>query len=440
MKHLYRLLALSAFFIGLKLAAVAQESQKPREAQVSQNGPEKKQEDDSYKPLVLKLSEDGSKYVRFLLWHQHWVQTNNLADEGASLQLTNSIRRSRVMAYAQVSPRFLILTHFGLNNLTPGNITAFGNDGDSPQFFLHEAWAEYKITNNEALYLGAGLHYWRGLTRFASHGTTTFMTFDQPRPFVHWHSSGVTDQFNRHLGIYAKGKFKKFDYRLAVNNPGRNGLQGNYGDKDTGLSYSGFEHPDRSGNPTGNTILEGYFRYNFWDEESIFIPNATGTYLGSKRVLAVGTGFFAHPDGMYNNSNGAHENVFHYAVDAYLDLPLSEGDCLNAYAAVMKFDYGKDFVSRWAGTGMAFYGQVGYKLPGSRFMPYAALQSASYEGLNEDIQAVDFGLNYFISGHNAKLTMEYHSVFNDAREGGGDPVTGAPNDVRVIRLQAQVFL
>ncbi|MCB0586216.1 MAG: hypothetical protein KDD06_12935, partial [Phaeodactylibacter sp.] len=79
MKHLYRLLALSAFFIGLKLAAVAQESQKPREAQVSQNGPEKKQEDDSYKPLVLKLSEDGSKYVRFLLWHQHWVQTNNLA-------------------------------------------------------------------------------------------------------------------------------------------------------------------------------------------------------------------------------------------------------------------------------------------------------------------------------------------------------------------------
>ncbi|MCB9346182.1 MAG: hypothetical protein H6573_01540 [Lewinellaceae bacterium] len=89
------------------------------------------------------------------------MQTNNLAVEGTGIRLTNSIRRSRVMAYAQVSPRFLIVTHFGLNNLTPGNITAFGNDGDAPQFFLHEAWAEYKITNNDALYLGAGLHYWR---------------------------------------------------------------------------------------------------------------------------------------------------------------------------------------------------------------------------------------------------------------------------------------
>ncbi|MCB0581861.1 MAG: hypothetical protein KDD10_21455 [Phaeodactylibacter sp.] len=449
MKHFIRLLALSAFFLGVRLAASAQEAgetQKAQESQVSQvsqehtDGPEKPEVDHSYKPLVLDLSGDGSKYVRFLFWHQHWVQTNNLANEGAALQLTHSIRRSRVMAYAQVSPRFLILTHFGLNNLSPGNITGLGNDGDGAQFFLHEAWAEYKLTNNDALFIGGGLHYWRGLTRFGSHGTTTYMTLDQPRPFVQWHSLAVTDQFNRHLGIYAKGQYKNFDYRLAFNNPGRNGLQGNYGDKDTGLSYTGFEQPDQNGNPTGNTILEGYFRYNFWDDESTLLPNAVGTYLGSRKVLAVGAGFFAHPNGMYNNSNGAHEDVFHYAVDAYLDLPLSEGDCLNAYATLIKFDYGKDFVSRWAGTGTAFYGQLGYKLPRSGFMPYMALQSANYEGLNENIQAVDFGLNYFISGHNAKLTLEYHSVFNDPREGGGDPVTGAPNDVKVIRLQAQVFL
>lgn len=479
MKHFIRLLALSALFLGLNPAAFAQDSQTTKETQVTQesqatqatkesqatsdslpirenqenqeapesqeaeagpDGPEKPKVNHSYKPLVLELSEDGGKYLRFILWHQHWVQTNNLANGGAGLQLNHSIRRSRVMAYAQVSPRFLILTHFGLNNLTPNNITSLGNDGDGAQFFLHEAWAEYKLTNNDALYIGGGLHYWRGLTRFGSHGTSTYMTLDQPRPFVQWHSLAVTDQFNRHLGIYAKGQFKGFDYRVAVNNPGRNGLQEHYGDKDTGLSYSGFEHPDKNGNPTGNTILEGYFRYNFWDQESTVIPNTMGTYLGSKKVLAIGSGFFAHPDGMYNTSNGAHEDVFHYAVDAYLDMPLSQDDCLNAYASVMKFDYGKDFVSRWAGTGMAFYGQVGYKLPRSGFMPYMALQSASYDGLNEDIQAVDFGLNYFINGHHAKLTLEFHSVFNDRREGGGDPVTGAPNDLKLIRFQAQVAL
>ncbi|MCB0563579.1 MAG: porin [Phaeodactylibacter sp.] len=428
MKHFIRLLWVFVFYLGTNPVSFAQDEAKKPEV------------DHSYKPIIIKLSEDGGKYARFLFWHQHWVQTNNLAVGGSRLQLTHSIRRSRVMAYAQVSPRFFILTHFGLNNLTPNNITSFGNDGDSPQFFLHEAWAEYKITHNDALYLGGGLHYWRGLTRFASHGTTTFMTLDQPRPFVHWHSSGVTDQFNRHLGVYAKGQFKRFDYRLAANNPGRNGLQQNYGTKDTGLEYNGFDHPDKNENPTGNTVLEGYFRYNLLDEESTMIPNATGTYLGGKKVLAVGSGFFAHPNGMYNNSNGTHENVFHYALDIYLDMPLTQDDCLNAYMAFMNFNYGKDFVSRWAGTGQAFYGQVGYKLPQSRFMPYMALQSASYEGLDEDIQAVDFGLNYFINGHNAKLTLEFHSVFNDAREGGGDPVTGAPNDVKVVRLQAQVFL
>ncbi len=428
MKHLIRLLAPLVFCLGISKALHGQE------------GPEKPEIDHSYKPIVLKMSEDGSKYARFLFWHQHWVQTNNLAVESSGLQLTHSIRRSRAMIYAQVSPRFLILAHIGLNNLTPNNITSLGNDGDAAQFFLHEAWAEYKITNNEALYLGGGLHYWRGLTRMSSHGTTTFMALDIPRPNIHWHSSLITDQFNRHLGVYAKGQIKGFDYRLSTNNPGWNGQQNDYGSKDSGLTYNGFKQPGRGGKPTGNTIIEGYFRYNFWDEESTKIPNAVGTYLGSKKVLALGGGFFAHPDGMYNGSKGAHSHVFHYAVDAYLDMPLSEEDCLNAYISFINFDYGKNFVSRWAGTGTAFYGQVGYKPAGSRFMPYLALQSASYEGLDNDIQALDLGLNYFISGHHAKITLEFHSVFNDPREGGTVPLTGAAQDVEVVRLQAQVFL
>ncbi|NRB50214.1 MAG: hypothetical protein HRU41_21230 [Saprospiraceae bacterium] len=452
MKQLIRLLTLYTFFLGLPSTTLTQEAQltpqvqkiqETQNARLNSNVREnqgKSEVDDSYKPLLVKLSPDGKKYARFIVWHQHWLQTNNLAEEGAALRFTNSIRRSRMMVYAQVSPNFLILTHFGLNNLTPTNITSLGNDGDAAQFFLHEAWVEYKVTHNNALFLGGGLHYWRGLTRFASHGTSTFMTFDHPRPFIHWHSSAVTDQFNRHLGIYAKGQIKGFDYRLAMNNPGRNGLQQHFGDEDVSLVYNGFEHSDKNGNPVGNTLIEGYFRYNFWDKESTFIPNTTGTYIGHKKVLAIGGGFFAHPHGMYNQADGEHGNIFHYAADVYLDTPLSQDDCLNIYAALMKFDYGRNFVSRWVGTGTGFYGQLGYKLPRSRFMPYMALQSASYEGLNEAIQVLDFGLNYFLNGHNAKFTLEYHSVLNDGRESGFNPVTGAPFDLRIIRLQAQVAL
>jgi hypothetical protein len=35
--------------------------------------PPPKPADHSYKPLTLKLNDDGSKYVRFIMWHQFWM-------------------------------------------------------------------------------------------------------------------------------------------------------------------------------------------------------------------------------------------------------------------------------------------------------------------------------------------------------------------------------
>lgn len=394
-------------------------------------------QDDSYKPLTLKLNEEGSKYVRLIIWHQQWMETNNLAVEDAPLQVNHLARRSRFLAYAQVSPKFLILTHFGLNNLTPANLTSLGNNGDAPQLFLHDAWVEYKINN--WLYLGGGLHYWKGLTRLANASTLNFMTLDQARPFIQWHSLAVTDQFARHLGVYAKGQYGKFDYRLAWNNPGRNGLQADRGTKGSNLTYDGFNQPDQNGDPVGNNIFEGYLRYNFWDTESTKLPYQVGSYLGGKKVLGVGAGFFLHPDGMYNNATDEHGDVSHFAADVFLDTPLTEDDCLSAYASFISFNYGEQYVSRWAGTGTSIYAQVGYKPARSKFMPYVAFQNGQYDGLDDSVSGLDIGLNYFINGHHAKLTLEYHTISGDPREGGLD-ATGNPQDVRQIRLQGHIFL
>jgi len=406
---------------------------------------EKPEADHSYKPLKLNLNEDGSKYVRFIIWHQQWAQTNNLAAEDTKLQLTTFTRRSRFLAFAQISPRFLILTHFGLNNFTPGNMTSLGNNGNAPQLFLHDAWTEFKVSNDDALYIGAGLHYWKGLTRLANQSTLNFMTLDNTRPFVHWHSLGITDQFARHLGVYAKGKLGKLDYRLAVNNPGNNaggalplGNGADYGGKSS-LLYSGVDSLDTNGDPTGNTIIEGYFRYNLWDGESTKLPYAVGTYLGKKKVLALGTGFFTHPNGMYNTATDEHESVFHFAVDAFLDMPTGQGGCFNAYASFMNFNYGEEYVSRWAGTGSVVYGQAGYLIPNTKFMPYVAYQSANYDGFDESVSALDIGLNYFVNGHHAKLTLEYHQITNDIREGAISDFNDN-NTLSQLRLQAHIFL
>lgn len=416
-------------FIALLFCFVGYSSNKL----IAQEAP---QVDHSYKPLSLKLNEDGSKYVRFIIWHQQWLTTSNLTKpdggDAAKLQLSSSIRRSRMLAYAQISPRFLILTHFGLNGLDANNLTSLGNNGNAPQLFLHDAWVEFMV--NKSLYIGSGLHYWKGMTRLANQSTLNFMTMDQSRPFVHWHSLGVTDQFARHMGVYAKGSINKFDYRLAVNNPGRNGITGNFnGQANPALTYTGVSSLNKEGDPTGNTVIEGYFRFQLKDTESIKLPYAVGTYLGTKDILAIGAGFFAHPNGVYNSNTGEHVNVTHFAADIFLDKPLTGGGCLNAYASFMSFNYGEDYVARWAGTGTVLYGHVGVLIPGSKVMPYIAAQSGNYDGFVDPTNAMDIGVNYFINGHNAKLTLEYHHIGNDPREGG-------PLDVNQIRMQAHVFL
>jgi hypothetical protein len=181
-----------------------------------------KEVDHSYKPLKLSLNEDGSKYVRFIMWHQIWAQTNNMADGAGVNDVNFSIRRSRFLAFAQISPRFLILTHWGLNGLSANSMSSLGNNSNGAQLFLHDAWAEFKVMDE--LYIGAGLHYWKGMNRLANSSTLNFMTMDATRPFIGWHSLGYTDQFARHMGIYAKGQIGKFDYRLAVNDPLVNGV------------------------------------------------------------------------------------------------------------------------------------------------------------------------------------------------------------------------
>ncbi|MEM8584963.1 MAG: porin [Bacteroidota bacterium] len=388
----------------------------------------------TYKPLKVSLNESGSKYLRFILWHQMWVTTNNLAPDGAKLQLTPSIRRSRVLAYAQVSPRFLILTHFGLNGLTPSNLTTLGNNGDSPQFFLHGAWTEFKASKDNSLFIGAGLHYWNGLSRLSSASTLNFMTLDQPRPFAPWHSLGYGDQFARHLGVYAKGNFGKFDYRVSINSPSRSALFDgqSVSDRST-ISYDGVTIADENNEPVGNGVYQGYFRYNFFDTEGTKLPYNVGTYLGAKKVFALGAGFYLHPDGAFDNTEGQEEHVdiSHFALDAFLDMPTTSG-CFNAYASLMSFNFGENYVGRWAGTGTTIYGQLGYYLKSLKIMPYVAYQLGNYEGLDDNMSSFNAGINYFINGHHAKLTLEYHSINGD--------LVPARTDVRQIRMQAHIFL
>ncbi len=151
-------------------------------------------------------------------------------------------------------------------------------------------------------------------------------------------------------------------------------------------------------------------------------------------MLGVGLGFFSHVDGVYDNTADEHDNVFHVAFDAFYDAPLGNG-AINAYASFISFDYGENYLSRWAGTGTNIYVHTGYHIPGLNIMPYVAFQTGNYEALEDNVNSFDVGINYYVSGHNAKITLEYHTQSNDYRDA---PET--EGDISRIRLQTHIFI
>lgn len=410
-------------------------------------------EDHTYKPLTLKLNDTGSKYVRFIMWHQFWVTAtqNNPGTRDVNGQLidgTNgsnqwstdiALRRSRFLAYAQVSPRVLILTHWGINNQSfingatapngPNPTTTASNQGKKPQLFLHDAWTEYRVISQK-LYIGAGLHYWNGVSRLSSHSTLNFMTLDAP--IFNWHNIEATDQFARQFGIYAKGQLGKLDYRVALNKPFVSGTAPALVAKN-GVAVNSF---------TENYATSGYFNWMFWDKESNVLPFYVGSYLGAKKVLNIGAGWYHQKGGsLYKTTT---DSIFqgHTALgaDVFLDMPINKekGTAVSVLATMYSLNYGQNYLRNIGilnehttvpptatsfagggntqptiGTGIIGYIQAGYVLPklknGTSFMPYATATYKDFERLKDPSFQWGLGMNYFVTGHNAKITLEYQT-------------------------------
>ena len=404
--------------------------------------------DNKYKPLTLKLSKDGKKYIRFLLWGQFWLTGNKNAD--GDFQVNPLLRRARFLTYAQISPRFLILMHLGVNSLSTKNMDPIGNRSNGPQLFMHAMWMEYAVVQ-KYLYIGGGLHYWNGISRITSQSTLGFMTLDNYRRA--WATLGLSDQYARHLGVYAKGQAGGFAYRVAVNSPIVNSLDVSKipGDGDFGSGWYGqtlytgrYMYDEYKDNfkdlKRAAWSYQGYFEYQIFDKESNKLPYRAGTYLGKKKVLNVGAGFFAHPNGSvtYNlDYTVTQNNVFIYAVDVFYDTPLGTGG-LTAYGAYYNFDYGPDYtLGQTYGTGNSFLIQAGYLIPKFsgkiRLQPYLAFNTAKFKAFDNGGNAIRAGVNMFLNGQHAKITLEYDST--------QDQYTGdKPGRRNSVILQAQIFL
>ncbi|WP_298883443.1 hypothetical protein [uncultured Polaribacter sp.] len=408
MKKTSRILLLGVFFLSLQVM-------------YSQGSPD-------YKGgLKVKFDEEGKKYLRIISWAQVQAAYNN--DAGPTSSKTSfNLRRARVLMFSQITDKFLILTHFGLNSLNAGSMHPVGK-GDGAQLFFHDVWAQYSLGKDHAV--GGGLHYFNGISRLNNQSTLNMMTLDNNRQS--WATIGLSDQFARHIGIFMKGKFGKLQYRLAINDAVVNSLDATAPTTNGDVTYSGV---NVLGTKDAGKTFAGYFDYHFLDQESNFLPFKVGSYLGGKKVFNIGAGFFSHPKGSVKMDSGnlVGEDVNIFALDAFYDTPLGDdGSALTAYGVFQSNDYGENYMlGTTYGTGSMVYGHVGYVFAGdktkTRFQPYISYGSNSYDATSDNNNIFGIGVNAYMSGHNSKLTLEYKNQDFGAVSNSG------------LTLQAMIYL
>lgn len=402
--------------------------------------------------LKIKFNEDGSKYLKFGFWNQTWLRfiENNpgTAVNGVPQETTYDagIRRMRITATAQLSPRYLMFVQMGINNqsfITGGGTGTGGNGaGKKAVFFFHDAYNEYTVvpnidfdtkkSNNFSLYLGAGLHSWNGVSRLTNASSSKMLTADLP--VFNFNTIEVSDQFARQIGIFAHGEYKKLGYRLNVNKPFATNL----------VPAVGAGALDN--NASGKLSFAGYFDFQFFDKENRSTAFLPGSYLGEKKILNIGAGFYSTKDGtMTQPSTGVFENhdISIFGLDVFAELPVGAKDknmSLSVYSVLYDYDFGPNYIrttglmnpgtadpnftgtiakegfgnARYLlGTGQIWYTQAGFLLPRFsdkvRIQPYAAYTLKKLEALSENGSYYDLGTNILLDGHNAKISLQYSS-------------------------------
>jgi hypothetical protein len=428
--------------------------------------------DPSPKPIEemrLKLNDDGSHYLKWTFLNQVWIRFNDsnpgttVIGEPASNTFDIGLRRTRIQFFGQLTDHVFFYTQFGQNNFNYLAGQNANNNGNRKfQVFFHDALGEYKVwKDNDKLKLGGGLTIANGLSRFSQPSVGTIMTMDVP--VFAQATVDQTDEFSRKLSVYARGQLGKFDYRLVLSDP--------FPVTSNGLANSPTPGPSATFSQRGHHHqYQGFFLYNFFDNETHTTPYMTGTYLGKKKVFNIEAGFISQKKALWSSEDGGTTTDFHdmnlWSVALFYDAPLNgeKGTAISAYAGYFGLDYGTNYLRfngvmnpangitngpasgsqgnafPMFGTGKVIYTQAGYlfkhDLLGSAgtLMPYASLMTANYDGLKDQMNVWAVGLNWLIKSHASKLTLDYQNrpVYENQ---GGDLVKATSRGQIVLQYQ-----
>jgi len=163
-------------------------------------------------------------------------------------------------------------------------------------------------------------------------------------------------------------------------------------------------------NPGDSLRLSGRLSLNLLDPETTWFNR--GTYLGEKRVLALGIGFDRQADLVLSGIGGSTYRA--WTADIFLDHPIGRGALTieAAYTDARGLPQGLSFASLPAGADARMaYLQAGYLLPWllgrGRLQLYARTEHVLVSDDDDDASLPSAGLSYLARGHDLKLSADW---------------------------------
>jgi len=296
------------------------------------------------------------------------LQTQGDATQDVSTRLYAQnifIRRARLLVGGQIMPNLTFFAETDSPNL--GKSLTTGTKNSQPSMFLQDAYVEYKA--NDAFSVDAGLML-VSPSRNGLQSAASLMPIDYgAHTFAN--SAPTQSSAGRDTGMQAKGYLnnKHFEYRLGV--------------------FQGMRDAQNRELRTTARV-----QYNFFDTETSYFY--TGTYLGKKKILAIGGGY-------------DHQHKYEgYAFDAFFDYPFKTG-ALTAQFDHIRYD-GSTFLKSLPDQHDTLF-EAGYLIGKTRFMPVVQIANRNFSnGTLNDEARIGGGVNYFLSGHNANFKALYTRV------------------------------